>query len=99
MPEKNFLVLLENEKETILNMLPGSNNDAGDARAKARWWALAAELMSNPKLAEAASNSPGEMLVQMKRLAEWGLIPDGDEAFINIYGGHPEAEPMYKGLI
>lgn len=99
MPRENFLVLLEREKDNILNMLPGDQADASDVRAKARWWALAGELMTNPSLAEAAANYPGEMLVAVKRLAEWGLIPDGEEAFINVYGGHPEAEAMYKGMI
>lgn len=97
----SFLALLEKEKPTIQQMLP-SNED------RDRWWALAYEMSRRAELREVAEKNPFSLLNAIKKFADWGLIPDGEEGFINVYnikqrdGSYlPEASPeaMYKGWI
>lgn len=103
-----FLALLEQEKPNILKMLPGDRDAAQDERARERWWALTYELSRNPSLQKCAEKNPMSLLNAIKKFADWGLIPDGEEGFINVYNTKqaddswlPEAspEPMYKGII
>lgn len=104
MAENQFLALLEKEKPTILNMLPPDADD----RARERWWALTYELSRNASLRKCAEANPMSLLNAVKKFADWGLVPDNEEGFINVYNTKqddgswmPEAspEPMYKGLV
>lgn len=103
MPDNQFLTLLDKEKPNILKMLP-----AEDERARERWWALTYELTHNSALRMCADKNPMSLLNAVKKFADWGLIPDGEEGFINVYNTKqddgswlPEASPeaMYKGII
>ena len=96
-----FDQLWEQEKPNIIGMLP-SNED------RDRWWALVYEMWRRPELRECAEKNPYSLLNALKKFANWGLVPDGDEGFINVYnikqkdGSYlPEASPeaMYKGWI
>jgi recombinational DNA repair protein RecT len=87
-----FLALLEKEAESIKAMLPSKED-------KDRWWALAYEMTKRPELRDVATKNPASLLNAIKKCADWGLVPDGDECFINVYSGVAEAQPMYKGMI
>ena len=88
----NFLALLEKEAESIKTMLPSSENAD-------RWWALAYEMTKRKELQEVVQKNPASLINAIKKCADWGLVPDGDECFINVYSGVAEAQPMYKGMI
>jgi phage RecT family recombinase len=86
---ENFLQVLEREKPEILAHLP-------EWLTPDRWWAMAYEVAKNPDLQKA---TPISLLNAFKRIADWGLELDGEEAFINVYGNEAVAQSMYKGLI
>jgi recombinational DNA repair protein RecT len=99
-----FLALLDQEKPKIINMLPPESDD----RARERWWTFIYELSRNASLRTVADKNPMSLLNALYKFADWGLVPDGDEGFINVYNTKqddgswlPEAspEPMYKGMI
>lgn len=91
-PQNQFLALLEKESAGIKAMLPASENAD-------RWWALAYEMTKRPELRDVAAKNPASLINAIKKCADWGLVPDGDECFINVYSGVAEAQPMYKGMI
>src|SRR5216684_5889978 len=88
----NFLTLLEKEKPDILGHLP-------DWLSPDRWWAMAYEVAKSPALQKVAQSNPVSLLNAIKKIADWGLELDGEEAFINVYGNEAVAQSMYKGLI
>lgn len=92
MAENQFLALMEKEAAGIKAMLPASENAD-------RWWALAYEMTKRPELRDVAAKNPASLINAIKKCADWGLVPDGDECFINVYSGVAEAQPMYKGMI
>lgn len=92
MAENQFLVLMEQEAPNIKAMLPSHENAD-------RWWALAYEMTKRPDLRDVAQKNPASLINAIKKCADWGLVPDGDECFINVYSGVAEAQPMYKGMI
>ena len=93
MAEQNqFLALMEQEKPQILARLP-------EWLTPDRWWAMAYEMTKNPDLQKVAQSNPVSLLNAIKKIADWGLELDGEEAFINVYGGEAVAQSMYKGLI
>jgi len=94
LPDK-FVELLEREKPSILERIPKLN----DWMTPERWWAVNYELLKNEKLQKVAVSNPLSLINALKKLAEWGLEADGDEAFINVYGNEAVPQAMYKGLI
>jgi recombinational DNA repair protein RecT len=98
---------LESEKQSILDRLPKLN----EWLTPDRWWTVCYELSRRGKLLAVARENPDSLIDALKKLASWGLEPDGDEAFINVYNEKQivngketwlptaSAEGMYKGLI
>src|SRR5216683_4445413 len=108
---ENALVVFEqrreSEKQSILDRLPKLN----EWLTPERWWTVCYELSRRGKLLAVAQQNPDSLIDALKKLAAWGLEPDGDEAFINVYNEKQivnnkevwlptaSAEPMYKGLL
>lgn len=90
-----FETILEQEKPSILERIPKLN----EWMTPERWWAVNYELLKNDKLRKVAEVNPYSLINALKKLAEWGLEADGEEAFINVYGNEAQAQAMYKGLI
>ncbi len=90
--------LLEAEKDNILIRLPKLN----EWLTPEIWWSIVQQ-MEDGKLEQAAKENPRSIINAMCRLADWGLKPDGEEAFISVYKikGVPTAQAqwMYKGGI
>lgn len=92
MAENQFLALLEKEAPNIKAMLP-------DYIGVDRWWALAIEVSKSSDLQRIAQVNPGSLISALKKLADWGLELDGEEALIIPYGDEAQPQAMYKGLI
>lgn len=91
MPD-NLPTLLEREKETIFKILP-------DYVSRDRWWGLMMEVARSRDLQRIAVSNPLSLVDAFKRVADWGLDLDGEEAFIIPYGETAQAQAGYKGLI
>ena len=88
----NFLALLESEAPNIKAMLPSYIGPD-------RWWAMAVEVSKSKDLQRIAQNNPASLIAALKKLADWGLELDGEEALIIPYGDEAQPQAMYKGLI
>lgn len=96
MPDNDkFLQMLESEKPNIVAMLPQLN----DWLTPERWWSVTYDIIKSPKLMEVAQKNPASLINALKKIASWGLEPDGQECFINVYSGEATPQTMYKGLI
>lgn len=89
---EQFLAILEREQPQILKMLP-------DYISADRWWALAYEVSRSKDLQRIAQNNPMSLIAALKKIADWGLDLDGEEALIIPYGDEAQPQAMYKGLI
>src|SRR5712692_7183271 len=90
-----FIEILEQEKPSILERIPKLN----EWMTPERWWAVNYELLKNDNLRKVAETNPMSLINALKKLAEWGLEADGEEAFINVYSNEAQAQAMYKGLV
>lgn len=92
MAENQIMVLLEKEKASIQAMLPESVGPD-------RWWALMVEVARSKDLQRIAQTNPGSLIAAVKKIADWGIDLDGEEAIIVPYGDEAVPQAMYKGLI
>jgi len=61
-----------------------------------RWWAMAVEVAKNPALQKC---TPLSLLNAIKRIADWGLELDGEEAVVIPYGNEATPTAMVRGVI
>lgn len=92
MADNQFLALLEKEEASIKAMLPTWISPE-------RWWALMVEVSKSRDLQRIAQSNPTSLIAAVKKLADWGLELDGDEAIILPYGDEAVPQAMYRGLI
>jgi recombinational DNA repair protein RecT len=98
---------LEEEKDNILARLPKLN----DWLTPERWYTVVRDLTKRGEFAKVVRENPDSLIDALKNLAVWGLEPDGDEAFINVYNEKhliegkevwlptAQAQAMYKGMV
>lgn len=112
MAEQNALVVfqekLEAEKPALMARLPKLN----EWLTPERWYSVVHDLTRRGDFKSVIEKNPDSLINALKDLASWGLEPDNDEAFINVYNTKQkdadgkevwlptaQAQAMYKGML